>query len=465
MPSLSIGRTQVVRLQSLTAWGLIILGLALGVSQGQVHDPTEAENRPGTTRWMDGINGSGTSWLPQTTPMHAWPLTGGGWEAMAHGALWLRYTSQNVNNPDERGSDKLDAPNWLMGMARRNLGSEAHQIQLRAMLSLDFLTLGGEGYPLLFASGETWEGEGLVDRQHPHDLFMELSTLLTHRFSEGHQAFLYLGYPGEPALGPTAFMHRPSALTNPSAVLGHHYQDATHITFGVATLGWMFRNFKIDGSLFTGREPDEDRYDFDEPRFDSYSLRLAYQPLATLSGQVSAGYLAGPEALNPGEDLVRVTSSLVHVLPLGSGATLASSLVQGSNFTVEEEEWLSSVTVETEWVEPWGSLLGRYEILQKATHDLALEEELGHGSFRVQAATLGAAWKPLPMRSPEFLVGMQGTAHFHEEALNPYYGEFPLSFEVFLTLRPGPMSHSAPPARQDASRKRAAPRGGGHEGH
>src|SRR5205823_1974820 len=149
--------------------------------------------------------------------------------------------------------------------------------------SLDPLTIGGSGYPLLFQTGESWQGKPLVDYQHPHDLFSELSVTYSHAINKNSNIFAYLGFPGEPALGPTAFMHRPSSFSNPDAPIGHHWQDATHITFGVGTLGFVYNDFKLDASIFTGREPDENRYDFDTPRFDSFSGRLTFNPCRELS--------------------------------------------------------------------------------------------------------------------------------------------------------------------------------------
>jgi hypothetical protein len=100
------------------------------------------------------------------------------------------------------------------------------------MFSLDALIVGGYGYPLLFQTGESWKSQPLVDRQHPHDLFSEISVSYAHAFSKKTDLFVYLGYPGEPALGPVTFMHRISGMDNPDAPIGHHWADATHITFG-----------------------------------------------------------------------------------------------------------------------------------------------------------------------------------------------------------------------------------------
>src|SRR4030095_13684276 len=100
------------------------------------------------------------------------------------------------------------------------------------MVRADPVCLPPEVSPLLFQTGETYQGQPLIDRQHPHDLFMELSAQYTMPLGEHGTWFSYFGYPGEPALGPVAFMHRASALENASAPLSHHLQDSSHITFG-----------------------------------------------------------------------------------------------------------------------------------------------------------------------------------------------------------------------------------------
>src|SRR5690606_14188582 len=185
--------------------------------------------------------------------------------------------------------------------------------------------------PLLYQSGETWKGEPLVDRQHPHDLFSELSVAYTHQFDPNTDAFIYLAYPGEPAFGPVAFMHRVSSLYNPDAPLGHHWQDATHITFGVATLGIRHRNVKLEGAVFTGREPNEERYGFDKPRFDSYSLRLSYNPAPSLALQLSQAWVNDVHEFGPREDVRKTTASVIHSYRLGHAKFINSTLVWGYN--------------------------------------------------------------------------------------------------------------------------------------
>jgi hypothetical protein len=228
-------------------------------------------------------NGSGTAWNPDNTPMFMWMSHHDQWMVMNHGAVYLRYTNQNVGrDAGQRGGSTLSAPNWLMTMAQRPIG-EKGLLSLTAMLSLDPLTESGNGYPLLFQSGEAFEGRPLVDRQHPHDLFSALSVGYTHAFSADVDLTAYFGYPGEPAIGPVAFMHRVTAMSNPDAALGHHWQDATHIAFGVATLGVRYKQFKLEGSNFTGREPDDNRYGFEKPRADSWAGRLNWNPTPALA--------------------------------------------------------------------------------------------------------------------------------------------------------------------------------------
>ncbi|HEY4282680.1 MAG TPA: hypothetical protein VGM62_06400, partial [Chthoniobacterales bacterium] len=232
---------------------------------------------------------SGTAWLPDSTPMYGHMFMFGDDMLMLHGGAFPRY----VNASTRRGDDRIDSPNWMMAMYSHPLGENA-QLGGRLMMSLDPLTEGGRGYPLLFQTGESWNGQPLHDRQHPHDLFDELSVSYSQKFPNNLSSYLYFGYPGEPALGPPTFMHRLSAMDAPDAPIGHHWQDSTHITFGVATAGVQWKTVKVEGSIFTGREPNENRYNFDEPRFDSYSGRISWNPTSDLAFQVSHGYIKSP---------------------------------------------------------------------------------------------------------------------------------------------------------------------------
>src|SRR5438034_1250462 len=201
--------------------------------------------------------GSGTSWLPDASPMHAAHVTLGDWTLMVHGKGFFQYDWQGGS----RGSNQLGIVNWAMAMASRPLGGG--QLQLRGMVSAEPWTIGSRGYPLLVQSGESYQGAPLHDRQHPHDLFMELAALYERPVARHFALSLYLAPVGEPAVGPVAFPHRPSAADDPLAPISHHWQDGTHITFGVVTAGVFTRSAKLEASWFNGREPDEIRTNFD----------------------------------------------------------------------------------------------------------------------------------------------------------------------------------------------------------
>ncbi|HKZ67546.1 MAG TPA: hypothetical protein VJ111_14370, partial [Chitinophagaceae bacterium] len=210
-------------------------------------------------------NSSGTAWQPDATPMYGYMKMTKKWNLMFHGSIFFRYNYQDIANKGVRSNgltDRFDVPNWVMVMANRKINKQG-LFAFSLMLSADELVMGGNGYPLLFQSGETYKNKPLIDRQHPHDFISGLSVAYTHMFNKDIDLTAYFGYPGEPAIGPPAFMHRISSINNPDAPLGHHWQDATHITFGVATLGFRYKILKFELSNFTGREPDENRYNFD----------------------------------------------------------------------------------------------------------------------------------------------------------------------------------------------------------
>lgn len=253
---------------------------------------------------------SGTSWQPDSTPHQGWHGSQDGWNLMAHGFVNGIFDDQD----GPRGDDKAFSSSMAMLMGQRKTG-ERGLWSLRGMISLDAL-MGARGYPLLFATGETADGrEHLVDRQHPHDLFMELATSYAYRFTKDSSVFLYAGLPGEPALGPTVFMHRFSGMDNPEAPITHHWLDSTHVTFGVVTLGVAHGPWKVEASGFNGREPNQHRYDIETPKLDSASTRLTYNPDPNWSMQASWGYLHSPEQLAPQVEENRLTASATYNLP------------------------------------------------------------------------------------------------------------------------------------------------------
>jgi hypothetical protein len=383
-----------------------------------------------------GRDGSGTSWLPDASPMYGIMLNSGKWSYMLHGNISFRYTDQDLSKDGSRGGDKFDAPNWFMGMAQRAVGANG-LLHFNLMMSLDPLTEGGYGYPLLFQTGESWKGIPLVDRQHPHDLFSEVSASYAYALSKQSDVSVYVGYPGEPALGPVAFMHRPSAMGDPDAPISHHWTDATHITFGVATVGFRFDDFKIEGSSFTGREPDENRYNFDEPRFDSWSARLDYNPSANWALQVSHGFIKSPEALDPDENIYRTTASATYSLPFGDEKTFNATALWGLNKT-PGRHGDNSALLEGDIRIKKLDLYTRYEFVQKTTEELNLNSLIyGDDSiFGVNALTLGINYDLFKIGPLNLAAGSQLTYYAADNRLNSLYGKNPMGGEVFLRLYP-----------------------------
>lgn len=385
-------------------------------------------------------NGSGTGWLPDAAPMYGSMYHRGPWMFMLHGNAFLRYNKQDVANAGSRGAAKIDAPNWLMFMGQRRAGRKG-LLHINTMFSLDAL-FGGAGYPLLYQSGEAFRGKALVDRQHPHDLFSELSVSYSHAFSRKLDLFVYVGYPGEPALGPVAFMHRPAALFNPDAPVSHHWLDATHITFGVATLGLRYGKFKGEVSSFTGREPDEHRYGFDRPRFDSRSFRLSFNPGRNWALQASHAFIKHPEVLHEG-DLYRSTASAVYSRPLHHDAWLNATLAWGLN-KERDHQGEHALLAEAAWNSVRTALYGRYEFVQKSGEELSLDEGIyGHDAlFPVHTATLGGHYSFARVAGLRAAAGAQVSTYLSDSRLATLYGRTPVSFQVYLRIYPALMKTS-----------------------
>jgi len=381
-------------------------------------------------------NSSGTAWQPDATPMYGYMKMTDTWNFMFHGSLFLRYNYQDISGKGIRSdelTDRVDAPNWFMMMAQRKVWSNG-LLAFSVMLSADAFVMGMNGYPLLFQTGETANGEPLIDRQHPHDLFSGLTAAYTHRINQNTDVTLYIGYPGEPALGPPAFMHRISTFNNPDAPLGHHWQDATHITFGVATIGFRYRKLKLEFSSFTGREPDENRYDFDKPGFDSYSYRLSLNPDENFSFQVSQGFLKGPEAHEPEEDITRTTASVMHAIILGEKVHLTSSLIWGLNQKTGGKQEQSTL-LESNLQVNKTAIYGRYEATQKSAHELELDQ-FEDRTFWINAITLGSNYNLSSICNTNFKIGAQGTLYMAPNDLEPFYGKTPAAIQVYLRLTP-----------------------------
>lgn len=384
-----------------------------------------------------GQMGSGTSWQPASTRMNMLHKTSGDWLLMFHYNAVVGVNSQG----GPRGVTKFESANWFMPMAFRKVGPGT--LELRGMFSLEPFTFPPGGSPLLFQTGETYKGRPIIDAQHPHDLFMELSASYTVPLGDRGTWFTYFGNPGEPALGPTAFMHRASASENPSAALSHHLQDSSHISFGVLTTGFTYRWFKLEGSVFNGREPDENRYDFEAHPWTSRSARLSFAPNSNWSMQVSHGLLRNPEPLEPG-DVRRTTASISYNRPIKRG-NWATSLLWGRNHENHSGEIFNLngyVAESTVSFLDKNYLYARLELVDK--NALLRDDDrvlLGitehHPSFRIGAYTFGGARDIWTTEKLRVAIGGDVTFYSKPATLDAIYGNNPTSYRFFLRFRPG----------------------------
>ena len=392
---------------------------------------------PGPLDIPQSRNGSGTSWMPDATPMYAIPRTWGAWSVMLHGAAAAQYDDQGST----RGSSQFGVINWGMLMARRSLGSGT--LDMAAMASLEPLTIGARGYPLLLQTGEAFNGRPLHDRQHPHDAFVELSTTYRQPLARNLAFEVYGGPVGEPALGPVTFMHRPSAENDPLAPIGHHWQDATHISFGVATAGLYSRVWQLEGSWFNGVEPDENRWNFDFGRFDSYSGRLTVNPNARVSLAAWYGFLPHPERLHPEESVHRYGASAMYVAQgIGNGAW-ASTLLWSANRLngVTENSLLAESNLE---IGDKDAVFGRLEYVRKSAQDLVLGSAFAPSrEFDVNSIIAGYVHEVAEMRGGSVGLGGRMSINVVPSALEPAYGtRTPMGLDVFVRVRPRRMTSS-----------------------
>jgi hypothetical protein len=363
---------------------------------------------------------SGTSWQPDAARHSGIHTMVGGWQLMGHAVVTGVYDRQS----GPRGVDKTFLTGMLMGAARHEFGPGT--LNLRAMLSPEPF-MGKRGYPLLLAAGETADGATtLIDRQHPHDLFMELAGSYALRIAEGASLFLYAGDPAEPALGPPAFMHRASSDEIPAPIT-HHWLDSTHISFGVVTAGLVLRDWKLEASQFTGREPDEKRFNFDRARFDSSAARISWNPSENWSLQVSGGRLNSPEVLAPDEDETRWTASAIYVTPIDEESSLAVTLA-GSLRQFKPGDDLGGALLEATYRIGNFAFFGRAEWAQN--HDLS-----PIGVEEIAAGSLGGVYDIHLDKHVKVGIGGLATRPFLSSATSAFeasYGNDPHGEMVFL---------------------------------
>jgi hypothetical protein len=370
---------------------------------------------------------SGTSWEPASVPDHEWMLMPGNWEFMAHGVIFTDYNQQG----GPRGEGKAESVNWGMTMEQHKLGKGT--ILFRQMLSGESLTSPHPGFPELFQTGETYHGEPLVDHQHPHNVFAELSAMYTLPLSEKVSWEFYGGPSAEPALGPVTYIHRASAEELPLAPLSHHLQDSTHTSFGVVTTGFAIDRVKLEGSAFNGHEPNEERWSIQLAALDSWSVRGSIAPAQNWTAQYSIGHLDHPEALEPWNQW-RQTASIEYNRPLTLG-NWATSLIWGRVHELGPGTNLNGYLLESTLnFLRRDYLFTRLELVDK---NELFPQAATHPAYRIGAYTFGGTRDLVQNRAWQLGLGADVTVYSKPAVLDAAYGSFPVSFQIFLRMRPG----------------------------
>jgi hypothetical protein len=421
-------------------WSAFALLTGAAIASGQQQRmPMNMNGKPSTfVEAIEDQASSGTSAEPNSTPREMLGTMLDDWMLMFHANVFLVDTQQSSS----RGEDKFFSTNWFMPMAQRAWGLS--QLTLRAMFSLEPATVTGRQYPLLFQQGETAYGRPIADGQHPHDFVMELAALYDRRLGENGLLSFYVAPVGDPAIGPTAYPHRASAMEDPVGPLGHHQQDSTHIAADVVTMGLTKGIVRLEASGFHGREPDEHRWQVQQGAIDSWSTRLTVQPGQNWSGQYSYASIHSPEQLFPTEDQRRMTVSLMYNRPFSDNAkgNWSSSAIWGRTRSVPdgliENGYLfeSLVRFATR-----NYAYTRIEDADRTTELLLGEQPLPPGfeeepAGRVQAYTFGYDHDIDLVPHLSSAIGAQVTAYTVGSRLEPVYGSDPVGVCVFVRLRP-----------------------------
>ena len=443
---------------SLAAVALLAATLALGCA-GLMPAPLAAQDS--TMRGMAGMQGmqmtagplgipatregSGTSWLPNAAPHTGVHFGSGKWEFAVHGDEFVQYDQQYGG---DRGASQFGATGWIMGMAAHPVGGG--RITFRMMLSADPWTVTYQGYPEILQSGESYNGAPLHDRQHPHNLFNEIAAVYATPVAHDIAIQLYAAPVGEPALGPVAFPHRPSASSDPFAPLGHHWQDATHVSFGVLTAGVFSRTVMLEGSIFNGREPDQNRAGFDytghSPTLDSYSGRLTVNPATAWSFSAWYSYLKSPEQAEPTVSQHRMGVSALNEQHLGVSGMLSTALIYGANLYSNAPQLSNSVLLETNAnLDGWNTIYGRVEYVNKSPTDLVVPvpPPPAASTFNTGSFSLGYLREIGGLtRYGSIAAGVMGTIDVIPSTLvSTYETHTPGGFAVYVLLRVGNPHH------------------------
>lgn len=353
------------------------------------------------------------------------------WRVMVHGSVFAQF----VQEFGQRGNYQLGSVNWIMGDASRPLAGGT--FRARSMASAEYFTLTRAGYPQLLQVAQPYRGGTVTDRMHPHELLSEAAVMYDRPIGAAWRWSVYLAAVGEPALGPVVYLHRPSAANDPTTPLGHHAQDVTHESFGVATVGVFSRRVHLEASVFNGAHPNEVRTNFDYAgaRFNSFAARLTVNPSDRWSLAGSAAYIAASSGGHGHAALHRLELSALHV-----ARGWSTSFIWGANVPADTRRVLNTALVETNIeLGARNAVFGRIEYVTRTAEELALVGSVTP-EVEIGAIALGYARRLGSRVGTELWIGGRGNLAVVPQQLRLFYGSStPVGFTVYLQVRPALM--------------------------
>jgi hypothetical protein len=237
--------------------------------------------------------------------------------------------------------------------------------------------------------------------------------------------------------------------------LGHHWQDASHGSFGVVTLGLNTRTVKLEGSLFNPREADENHLivDYRGAKLDAYAGRLSWAATPHITTAAWWGYLNSHDRLQPTTRMHRYGASVLTDTRGPRGGHWSSTFMWAMNLHhhgagahelihgdpgASPHHHSSSMLAETNL-----DLGTRTAAFVRAEGVRKSGEELGFLGgdltllYDIRSYTAGVTRDVATVGRASIGLGARGAVNFISKTLEATYGtRRPAGFAVYVRLRP-----------------------------
>jgi hypothetical protein len=352
-----------------------------------------------------------------------------------------------VDEGTKRGDNQFALLDWESFTLSRSFSQGS--LSIGAMTSLAPLINGDGGVPQLLQTGGTYRHAWLHDRLHPGAAVMHLGVTYSGPVSAA------IALVGSPPLGPAPYLHRASAEFDPLPPLGHHWQDASHQSFGVVSIGMTRGALTLEGGAFNARENDENHpvMDFRGARLDSYAGRVTFSAPANVVVSAWTGFLNEPHRLDPTTRMHRMGASIsqtqvglvegsvwnttalwgMNVHHHGEGSHLLLHAAPGASPHHKSHSALVESTFE---LTSKGSIFARAEFVEKNGEELGFLGGDLTTLYPVKSIVVGGTKQLFSRLSTAVSIGARASMEFLPEELRATYGtRRPAGFAVFVRLR------------------------------